>query len=57
LSSAIVTTDQNPTTKGRTRPVCEWPSWPKYTGTEPNRAASFTCARSAEGAEDEADND
>jgi pimeloyl-ACP methyl ester carboxylesterase len=31
----------------RTRPLCEWPKWPKFTGapgTE-NSAASFTCVR------------
>ena len=31
----------------RTRPLCEWPMWPKFTGapgTE-NSAASFTCVR------------
>jgi feruloyl esterase len=45
--SGLVTTDQNAATKGRTRPVCEWPSWPKYDGAgDPNSASSFTCARS-----------
>jgi hypothetical protein len=28
----------------RSRPLCEWPKWPKYTGKEPNNAASFTCS-------------
>lgn len=29
---------------GRTRPLCEFPSWPKYTGTgDINSAQSFTC--------------
>jgi hypothetical protein len=31
----------------RTRPLCEWPKWPKFTGaagTE-SSAASFTCVR------------
>ncbi|HEY6051317.1 MAG TPA: tannase/feruloyl esterase family alpha/beta hydrolase, partial [Thermoanaerobaculia bacterium] len=41
------TIDQNPATPGRTRPVCEWPSWPKYTGGDPNSASSFTCATSS----------
>ena len=41
--------DLNAATFGRTRPVCEWPSWPKYEGSGlPNDATSFTCARSAE---------
>lgn len=28
---------------GRTRPLCEYPTWPKYTGGDANRASSFTC--------------
>jgi feruloyl esterase len=52
--SGLVTTDQNAATRGRTRPVCEWPSWPRYDGTgDPNSASSFTCARSAGHAEDD----
>jgi hypothetical protein len=32
---------------GRTRPVCRFPSWPKYKGTgDVNSASSFTCATS-----------
>ncbi|WP_151638703.1 tannase/feruloyl esterase family alpha/beta hydrolase [Noviherbaspirillum aerium] len=30
---------------GRTRPLCDYPKWPKYNGTgDINRAASFTCS-------------
>jgi feruloyl esterase len=30
---------------GRTRPLCEYPSWPRYGGTgDVNAASSFTCA-------------
>lgn len=30
---------------GRTRPLCEYPSWPRYQGTgDVNQAASFSCA-------------
>jgi len=30
---------------GRTRPLCDYPKWPKYNGTgDVNRAASFTCS-------------
>jgi len=30
---------------GRTRPLCEYPRWPKYRGTgDVNSAASFDCA-------------
>ena len=28
----------------RTRPLCVWPTWPKYVSGDPNAAASFTCA-------------
>jgi feruloyl esterase len=39
-----VTTDINGGAKGRTRPLCEYPSWPKYNGTgDVNAAASFSC--------------
>jgi pimeloyl-ACP methyl ester carboxylesterase len=31
--------------RGRTRPLCEYPAWPKYRGSgDPNAAASFVCA-------------
>jgi feruloyl esterase len=30
---------------GRTRPLCEYPTWPKYIGGDPNLASSFTCSR------------
>ena len=37
----LVVTDNN---NGRTRPLCEWPSWPKYDGAgDVKIAASFTC--------------
>lgn len=33
-------------TRGRTRPLCEFPSWQKYTGKgDMSQASSFTCAR------------
>lgn len=46
VPSGLVVMDGN---KGanRTRPLCEWPAWPKFTGaagTE-NSAASYTCVR------------
>lgn len=40
----LVAIDGNPNAN-RTRPLCEWPAWPKFTGaagTE-NEASSFTC--------------
>lgn len=27
----------------RSRPLCEWPQWPRYRGGDANAAASFTC--------------
>ncbi|WP_042263341.1 tannase/feruloyl esterase family alpha/beta hydrolase [Paraburkholderia heleia] len=29
---------------GRTRPLCDYPSWPRYEGGDVNRADSFRCA-------------
>jgi feruloyl esterase len=41
----LVVTDNH---SGRTRPMCEWPAWPKYTGSgDVNSASSFTCVRPA----------
>jgi hypothetical protein len=35
---------------GRTRPLCEWPAWPKYGGVgDVKRASSFTCVTPAGG--------
>src|SRR5258708_30901843 len=42
--TGLVTTDTATLTKGRTRPVCEYPTWPKYVTGDVNLAASFTCA-------------
>lgn len=44
--SGLTVMDGNPGAN-RTRPLCEWPAWPKFTGgpgTE-NSAASYTCVR------------
>ena len=42
--SGLVTMDATPNAN-RTRPLCEYPKWPKFTGTPgtENTAASFTC--------------
>jgi pimeloyl-ACP methyl ester carboxylesterase len=41
----LVVTDNN---NGRTRPLCEWPAWPKYDGVgDVKKAGSFTCVSSA----------
>ena len=29
----------------RSRPLCEYPAWPRYRSGDPNSASSFTCAR------------
>jgi len=40
----VVTDNHN----GRTRPMCAWPAWPKYTGSgDVNSASSFTCVSPA----------
>ncbi|MBW8837830.1 MAG: tannase/feruloyl esterase family alpha/beta hydrolase, partial [Burkholderia sp.] len=28
---------------GRTRPLCDYPKWPRYQGGDVNQAASFEC--------------
>lgn len=39
----LVMIDANAATAGRTRPMCEYPAWPRFTGNDPDVAASFTC--------------
>ncbi|QOV33191.1 tannase/feruloyl esterase family alpha/beta hydrolase [Streptomyces ferrugineus] len=40
-----VATDANPATEGRTRPLCEYPLWPRYKGHgDVDQAKNFTCA-------------
>ncbi|MFJ9005475.1 tannase/feruloyl esterase family alpha/beta hydrolase [Streptomyces canus] len=41
-----VVTDLNPAASGRTRPLCEYPEWPRYNGVgDTGRAENFTCVR------------
>jgi feruloyl esterase len=42
--SGVTAVDGNPNAT-RTRPLCEWPKWPKFTGAagSENSASSFTC--------------
>jgi feruloyl esterase len=41
----VITDSTTGPTRGRTRPLCAFPSWPRYNGSgDPNLAASFTCA-------------
>ena len=40
----LVATDANAGARERTRPLCRFPAWPKYTGSgDPDRASSFRC--------------
>lgn len=39
----LKTIDANTDSNGRTRPLCEYPSWPKYVGHNPDKATSFAC--------------
>ncbi|MDP9649771.1 tannase/feruloyl esterase family alpha/beta hydrolase [Paraburkholderia caledonica] len=41
---AQVTTD-TAGVPGRTRPLCDYPEWPRYVGGDVNRAESFQCSR------------
>ncbi|WP_255754842.1 tannase/feruloyl esterase family alpha/beta hydrolase [Massilia sp. erpn] len=44
---ALPSTDTVSATRGRSRPLCPYPSWPKYKGGgDINSAASFTCSNS-----------
>jgi Tannase and feruloyl esterase len=35
--------DLNTATLGRTRPLCRYPLWPRYTGGDVNAASSYAC--------------
>jgi hypothetical protein len=40
----LTAVDENPATKGRSRPMCVFPAWPKYDGTGAvAAAASYHC--------------
>ena len=39
----LITTDTNKETAGRSRPLCEYPAWPKYSRGDINAAWSFAC--------------
>ena len=43
-AAGLTAIDGNPNAN-RSRPLCEWPKWPKFTGApgSENSAASFTC--------------
>lgn len=39
----LTTTDANAANDGRTRPLCQYPTWPKYKAGDPDKASSFRC--------------
>ena len=39
----VVATDNNKGQHGRTRPLCVFPTWPKYVGGDAGKASSFVC--------------
>ena len=46
--TGLVLAEQNakpPFAVSRTRPLCEWPRWPRYRGGDPAAASSFECIR------------
>ena len=45
VPETLTVTDSSAATVGRTRPLCRYPSWPKYTGGDVNSAASFSCSQ------------
>ena len=50
--SPQIVTDRNDTANSRTRPLCEFPAWPKYNGSgDMNKAASFSCVASERAAQ------
>jgi len=38
----LIVTDNH---SGHTRPLCDWPTYPRYNSGDPNLSASFTCAQ------------
>ena len=43
IAPAGLTVSDNNKGASRTRPMCPWPSWPRYMGGDVNAAASFQC--------------
>ena len=44
--ASLTVVDNNRKNHQRTRPLCVYPTWPKYTGGDVDAAGSFTCAGS-----------
>jgi len=43
-ADVMIGTDTVAATAGRTRPICIYPNWPRYSGGDANLASSYTCA-------------
>ena len=43
--TGAIVTDNNKSAHGRTRPLCAYPTWPRYSAGDPKQAASFTCSQ------------
>jgi feruloyl esterase len=44
--SAPIAMDVSPATRGRTRPLCRYPAWPRYNGAgDINAAGNYSCVR------------
>jgi feruloyl esterase len=43
LPADLIAVDQNKNQHRRERPMCLWPSWPRFAGGDPKTAGSFTC--------------
>ena len=42
----LVAMDVSPATRGRTRPLCRYPTWPRYNGSgDINAAGSYRCVK------------
>jgi len=55
-TNPVVFDGTNTSTRGRSRPLCEYPAWPKYNGSgDANLASSFTCAAPTVVTRDETD--
>jgi hypothetical protein len=47
--TALSVVDKSAGGQGRSRPLCEHPTWPRYVGGDVKAASSFTCATPASG--------
>lgn len=45
----LVAADANAATAGRERPICEYPTWPRFNGGDETKATSFSCVSGSGG--------